>query len=85
MILNNRKCIATGKKFPKDQLIRIVKTKEKFIVDSNEKGRGAYVSKNVDLYDQILRNKLLNRAFRTNVPNEIYIELKKVMEENNGR
>lgn len=79
---NNRKCVATGKIFPKNELIRIVKMKDgNFKVDSNEKGRGVYVSKNIELFENIVRRKLINRSLRREVPSWVYDELKKKLEE----
>ena len=80
MIQNNRKCILKRKSFPKKDLIRIVKTKEnKYYVNSNNQGRGIYVSKDAS-FTSINKKKMLHKAFRTPVPDSIYLELKKVLE-----
>ena len=72
---NNRTCIISREESPKDSLIRIVKTKDNnFLVNSDAQGRGAYVSKKADA-NIIIKNKLLHRAFKTNVPNEVYEKL----------
>ncbi len=70
-----RTCIAckTGKN--KKELIRIVKNKEGvFSVDRHGKasGRGAYVCDNEECMKKIIKNKLLNRAFSMEIPNEVY-------------
>ena len=76
----SRKCIATGKIKNTDELIRIVMTKnQEFFVNSNVKGRGAYVSNDIKLFENIKIQKLLNRSFRTNVPMQTYDELEKQM------
>lgn len=81
-ILNNRKCIATGKVQPKENLIRIVKLKDgRFLVDSDEKGRGAYITRDKSLFDKVNRQRLLNRTFRTEVDKSVYEELKNKLEE----
>lgn len=80
--LNNRKCIITNSKFPKSELIRIVKTKNgEFIVNSNEQGRGAYVKNDISLLPELKRKKLLNRSFKMDVPNKTYEELEKILKE----
>ncbi len=72
MILNKRTDIVTGQKKDKDQLIRIVKTKDGSIHISNTiKGRGAYISKDASP-ETIKKKKVLNRAFRTNIDIKVY-------------
>ena len=84
MILNNRKCLVTRKSKSKDDLIRIAKTKDgKFYVNSNIKARGAYVSKDADM-KSIIKNRLLHKAFKMNVPNEVYDELKECLKGGNN-
>ena len=81
---NNRKCIVKRISFPKENLIRVVKTKENtFFVDSVVQGRGVYVSKvlNREEIDKIKKQRLLNKSFRFNVPQEIYEELLKKIKE----
>lgn len=84
MKMNNttRKCIATNKVCDVSELIRIVKTKSgKYFVNSNEKGRGAYVSKHFKDIEELKRKRLLNRSFKTQVPTEVYDELEKILKE----
>lgn len=79
---NHRKCIASQKVKPKNELIRIVKTKDNiFLVNSESNGRGAYISKDKTLIPILLKKKLLNRAFKCQVPQEVYQKLCEVMEE----
>lgn len=81
-MINSRKCIATGEVKPKEQLIRIVKTKNgTYEVNSDAKGRGAYVSKNASVIDEIAKKRLLNRSFKTTVPQEVYDKLIEVLKE----
>ena len=82
MKLNNRKCIATHKSLPKSELIRIVKLKDgSFEVNSKTKGRGAYIQKDINLLQDIKRKKLLNRAFKIDVPSDVYNKLEKELKE----
>lgn len=77
---NTRTCIATHKEFPKGELIRVVKTKDnKFFVDQNMQGRGCYFSKNTKPED-IIKKRYLHRAFKTEVPKEVYDQLIKKLE-----
>lgn len=81
-IFNCRKCIATGIVKPKIDLIRIVKLRNnQVLVNSNQGGRGAYISKDKSLINILLKKKLLNRAFKFDVPKSVYEELSKLMED----
>lgn len=79
-----RKCVATQEQLPKKELIRIVRTPEKqVIVDESGKanGRGAYLKKSIDAIDIAQKKKILNRALNVEVADEIYDELRKLVNE----
>ena len=61
-----RKCVATGEQLPKKELIRIVK----------KNGRGAYLKRSLDAIELAKKKKILNRVLDTEIPEEIYEELK---------
>ena len=74
-----RKCVATGEQLPKKELIRIVKNKEGEVsVDPTGKknGRGAYLKSSLDAIELAKKKKILNRVLDTEIPEEIYEELK---------
>ncbi len=74
-----RMCIACRTMQDKRNLTRIVKDKEGniFIDETGKKnGRGAYVCKNEECLNKLLKQKSLNKAFKTNVNDEIYQKLK---------
>lgn len=74
-----RICIACRTMQDKRNLTRIVKDKEGniFIDETGKKnGRGAYVCKNEECLNKLLKQKSLNKAFKTNVNDEIYQKLK---------
>lgn len=74
-----RKCIVCNFLKDKNELIRIVKDKEGNItIDKTGKlnGRGAYICNKKECIDKVVKNNLLNRHLKANVPNEIYMELK---------
>ena len=82
MMTNNkvisRMCIATREIKNIKDLYRVVKTPSGVILIEEDKhipGRGAYISKDIDAINIARKKKLLNRALRTNVPDEIYEEL----------
>ena len=73
-----RTCIVCRKKGTKDNFIKIVKNKDNnfsILKDNYAEGRGAYVCKDKVCREKCLKTKALNRAFKTNVPSEIYEEL----------
>lgn len=78
----SRKCIATNEVKPVSEMVRIVKTKDnKFLIDSDHSGRGAYVSRNIEAIENVKKKRLLNKAFKTQVPLEVYKELEELIKE----
>lgn len=74
-----RTCIVCRKKGTKDNFVKIVKNKNGSFQIEHEKrldGRGAYICRSAECYEKCLKNKSLHKAFKTNVPLEIYEELK---------
>lgn len=74
-----RKCVVCGELKDKKDLLRIVKNKEEgILIDESGKknGRGAYVCKSKACIEEALRTNKLNRVFRTEVPEELYEELR---------
>lgn len=70
-----RKCIVCGKNFDKKDLIRIVKDKsDKIFVDDTFKanGRGYYVCKDTQCRFKLKKDKLLNKAMKKDIPEDIY-------------
>ncbi len=73
-----RTCIACKECKPKKDLIRIVKTDLGFQLDKTGKlnGRGAYICNSDKCLELLIKNKSLNRAFKTNVSAEEYLKIK---------
>ena len=70
-----RKCVVTGERFEKRDLLRIVKTPEgQVIVDPTGKanGRGAYVSKNPEVILKAQKSKVLERHLEVPIDDSIY-------------
>ena len=79
-----RTCVITKEKYPKKELIRIVRTPDGTVeVDTNGRvnGHGAYLKleREVILKDQ--KTKALNRYLETVVPDKIYEELLNMISE----
>lgn len=73
-----RTCIACRKEFEKNQLVRIVRTPEgEYMVDYSGRanGRGAYICGDKECVKKLRKNKLLNRAFGAEIPQEVYSKI----------
>lgn len=73
-----RTCIACREEFAKKDLLRIVKDNAgNFSVDTTGKanGRGAYICKKAECAKKLAKAKLLNKTFKAEVPNEIYVAI----------
>ena len=70
-----RTCIVCKSENAKKELVRIVKTKEGEIsvdLTGKKSGRGAYVCRDKACYGRLFKEKVLHRAFKINVSDEIY-------------
>ena len=77
-----RMCCVTRERFPKQELIRIVKTPEGEIkIDETGKinGHGAYIKKDLAVLEKAKKNKSLVNALESEIPEEIYSELENLM------
>ena len=77
-----RRCLATNESFPKKDLLRVVKTPEGEVkVDLSGKlnGKGAYISKSVEALNLAKKNNVLGRALEISIPEEIYLEIERVI------
>ena len=77
-----RKCVITNERFPKNELIRVVKTPEGEVqIDPTGKknGHGAYLKKDLEVIAMARKKKTLDRVLETVVPAEIYDELEKMI------
>lgn len=77
-----RKCLATNESFPKKDLLRIVRTPQGEVkVDTTGKlnGKGAYISKSKDALILAKKNKVLNKALETDIPDDLYDEIERII------
>lgn len=75
-----RKCVVTQEMKPKKELVRVVRSPEGevFLDPSSKKsGRGAYLSNDLAVIDDAQSKKVLNRHLKTEVPEEIYDQLRR--------
>lgn len=79
-----RKCVVTNERFPKKELIRIVRTPEgEVVIDTTGKknGHGAYIQKSKETFEKAKKNKALARALEIEIPEEIYTQLEAMLDE----
>ncbi|MBQ0065830.1 MAG: YlxR family protein [Firmicutes bacterium] len=77
-----RKCVVTQERFPKKELIRVVRTPEDTIevdVTGKRNGHGAYVSKSVETIEKAMKTKVLERVLEHEIPSEIYDQLLEII------
>jgi predicted RNA-binding protein YlxR (DUF448 family) len=78
-----RTCVVTKEKLEKKDLIRVVKDKDNNVsVDLTGKanGRGAYIKKSIEVLEEAKKSKILERHLETTIKDEIYEELKNIIE-----
>ncbi len=79
-----RQCLGCREMFPKKELIRAVRSPEgKISLDFKGKlpGRGAYVCRKKECLEKAKKSCAFERAFSVSVPDEVYDELMRQMEE----
>ena len=77
-----RSCVVTREKYPKQELIRVVRTCDgNVVVDitGKQNGRGAYLKKDLSIIDKAENSKVLDKHLETNVPKEIFEELRNIV------
>lgn len=77
-----RMCSVTRERFPKQELIRVVKTPENEVkIDETGKlnGHGAYIKKDLEVLAKAKKTKALNRALEIEIPDSVYTELEETI------
>ncbi len=75
-----RACVGCGNSFPKNSLVRVVKTPEGNIeLDSTGKksGRGAYICRNAECFKKAKKAKRISRSLSAEIPDELYDKLER--------
>lgn len=77
-----RMCSVTRERFPKMELLRVVKTPEgEVVVDKIGKvnGHGAYIKKDLEILEKAKKTKALAKALECEIPDSIYEEIKNLI------
>ncbi|MFA7075826.1 MAG: YlxR family protein [Candidatus Izemoplasmatales bacterium] len=75
-----RKCVVTGERFEKKQLMRVVRTPEGIVIyDKTGKanGRGVYLSRSKEVIAKAKKTNVLKRHLEIEIPESIYEDLMK--------
>ncbi len=79
-----RKCVVTQERFPKKELIRVVRTPEQTIeidLTGKKNGHGAYIQGSEQTIMLAKKNKALSRALEMEIPDSIYNDLLEIVHE----
>lgn len=74
----NRKCIVTNERYPRDNLLRVVRSKDgsiKLDLTYTAPGRGAYLLKDIKVIELAKKKNALAKAFRCPVSSDFYDSL----------
>lgn len=77
-----RMCSVTRERFPKSELLRIVKTPENTVcVDPTGKlnGHGIYIKKDLSVLDKAKKSKIISKGLECEVPDSVYEEISKLI------
>lgn len=79
-----RMCVVTHERFPKQELIRVVKDKyDNVFVDitGKQNGKGAYIKKDLSVLKKAKESKILDRVLEITISDDIYNELENIIGE----
>ena len=77
-----RTCVVTNERFPKGELLRIVRTPEGIIkadLTGKLNGHGAYIKKDEETLDKAIKNKALERHLECSISSEVYEEIRNII------
>lgn len=78
-----RKCVVTQERFPKKELIRVVRTPEnEIIVDRTGKknGHGAYIQMSMETLEKAKKTRALARALEAEIPEAVWLQLEDIID-----
>ena len=73
-----RRCTGCGEHFPKNALIRALRTPEGEVVldlTGRQNGRGAYICKSLECFKKARRAKRLETSLECAIPDEVYARM----------
>ena len=82
-----RKCMGCAGKFPKGELLRVVRSPEGEVsldLAGKKNGRGVYICKNPDCFKMVRKGDKLSRSLEIKVPDELYDKIAELIEGGEG-
>ncbi len=77
-----RTCVVTNEKYPKNELLRIVRTPEGMVkadLTGKLNGHGAYIKKDEETLNKAIKNKALERHLECSIDNNTYEEIRQII------
>ena len=81
-----RTCVVSHEKCEKKDLLRVVRTPlGEVVYDSTGKlnGKGAYLKKSIEVINKAKKTKILEKALRVSISDEVYDNLERIINETN--
>ena len=79
-----RRCVVTNMSFPKNELLRIVKTptgEVKIDLTGKLNGHGAYLKKDLAVLEIAKKKKILEKVLEISIDDALYQEIEKILHE----
>ena len=77
-----RTCVVTKEKYPKIELLRIVKTPEGDIkpdITGKLNGHGAYIKKDIEVLEKAIKTKALEHYLECKIDENVYEEIRNII------
>ena len=77
-----RTCVVTNERVPKNELLRIVKTKDGDVkpdLTGKLNGHGAYIKKDMEVLEKARKSKVLERHLECEINDSVYDEIKTII------
>ena len=78
----SRRCMGCNESKEKNELLRVVRTQEGNVevdLTGKKNGRGAYICKNEDCLNKVMKSKRLERALEVSINEDVYESLRGVI------
>lgn len=77
-----RSCVVSHEKLPKSELIRVVNNADKGVIvdlSGHINGRGAYIKRDINVLEQAIKSKVLEKHLDTKIDESVYEELRVII------
>lgn len=77
-----RSCVVSHEKLPKSELIRVVNNAEKGVIvdlSGHINGRGAYIKRDINVLEQAVKSKELEKHLEAKIDDSMYEELRVII------